>query len=146
MNKQIWVYYFCEINYELSLIRLNTTSTLNLIKSSFFQQYALLLGIIFIIELAVGIAACLFKADMSDLLNESMEKSLVRSTTDDLYAWDNVQRKLMCCGVTNPQDWVELSKDKKLRPSCCRPEFIDPNTSDCVNHDALYADKYYQVK
>lgn len=74
-----------------------------------------------------------------------MEKSIVRSSTDDLYAWDNAQRKLMCCGVTGPADWPDLSKDKAMRSSCCRPNFIDPNTNDCSTNDANYRDKYYQV-
>lgn len=95
--------------------------------------------------MAVGIAACLFKADLQDLLNKSLEKSLARSSADDLVAWDNAQKKLMCCGVDGPSDWVDLSKDRTVRPSCCRPSQTDESTGDCSRSAALFKDRYYQV-
>lgn len=101
---------------------------------------------VFIIELAVGIAACLFKADLDDLLRNSLKKSIERSSADDLIAWDNVQRKLMCCGVTNPEDWPELTKTSIIRPSCCQSHLIDTAVNDCKDHPANNGDKYYQVK
>lgn len=107
-------------------------------------QFAVLLAVIFIVELAVGIAACLFKADLQDHLNDSLERSIGRSDPDDLYAWDNVQRKLNCCGISGPADWADLSRDHVIRPSCCRPEQINQSSNDCSNSAALYKDRYYQ--
>lgn len=104
----------------------------------------MLLAIIFIIELAVGIAACLFKADLQDMLRESLEKTIQRSDADDLAAWDNAQRKLMCCGVTGPADWADLSRDHVMRPSCCVKSQINESTHDCANSPALYKDRYHQ--
>lgn len=102
------------------------------------------MGVVFLIELAVGIAACLFKADLDDFLHKSLEKSISRSDPDDIAAWDSVQRKLHCCGITGYDDWVELSK-KQIRPSCCRQDQIDDQTHDCSNRPANYPDKYYTV-
>lgn len=104
-----------------------------------------MLVIIFIIELAVGIAAAVFKSDLEMMLKDSLEKSITRSSTDDIAAWDNVQRKLMCCGVNGPSDWVDYSKNKTLRASCCKPELIDFNTKDCRLAVPLFQHKYFQV-
>lgn len=89
------------------------------------------LAIIFIIELAVGIAAIAFKSDLEMVLQNTLETSIKKSGADDVVAWDNVQRKLQCCGVNGPADWVDHSKNRTLRTSCCRPEHIDPETNDC---------------
>lgn len=107
-------------------------------------QYAVLLAIIFIIELAVGIAACLFKADLNDMLRESLVKTISRSDADDLATWDHTQRKLMCCGVDAPSDWADLGRDHVVRPSCCVKSLINEGTHDCSNSPALFKDRYYQ--
>lgn len=114
-------------------------------KTVIIPQFASLLGIIFIIELAVGIAACVFKADLEMVLKDSLGKSIVRSDTADIMAWDNVQQKLMCCGVNGPSDWVDYSRNKTLRASCCQAASTDFSTNDCKNSPALFQHKYYQV-
>lgn len=104
-----------------------------------------MLGIIFIVELAVGIAACLYKADLQMVLKDSLEKSITRSSPDDIMAWDNVQRKLMCCGVTGPSDWTRYSRNKTMRASCCIPKFLDQESQDCEPNPSLFAHKYNNV-
>lgn len=103
------------------------------------------MGIVFLIELAVGIAACLFKADLDELLQKTLKNSIVRSSEDDLDSWDGLQRKLMCCGVTGPADWVDSSRNGAIRSSCCRQIQIDTLTNDCSRSPANYNDKYFQV-
>lgn len=103
------------------------------------------MGIVFIVELAVGIAACLFKADLHDFLQKSLKKSIERSSADDLVAWDNAQKRLMCCGVSGPADWADFTETHSIRSSCCKPHFIDTNTNDCSNSAANFNDKYFQV-
>lgn len=66
-----------------------------------------MLAIIFIIELAVGIAAITFKNDLSDILNTQLRKSMMRQNKDDMMAWDTVQMKLMCCGIDGPKNWYD---------------------------------------
>lgn len=111
----------------------------------YYIQFAVLLGIIFIVELAVGIAACLYKADLQMVLKDSLEKSITRSSPDDIMAWDNVQRKLMCCGVTGPSDWKLYSRNKTMRASCCIPKFLEEETQDCESNPSLFAHKYNNV-
>lgn len=102
------------------------------------------LAIIFIMELAVGIAAIAFKSDLEMALQSRLEASIKNSDHDDVTAWDNVQRKLQCCGVNGPADWVDHSKNRTLRSSCCRPEQILPEDNDCRLSPPLFKDKYFQ--
>ncbi|XP_034106494.1 CD63 antigen [Drosophila nasuta] len=106
--------------------------------------YAVLLAMIFIIELAVGIAACVFKSDLEGMLKNSLMESIKRSNHEDNVAWDNVQRKLMCCGVDTPADWKAISLNKTLPASCCQPEFVDTAAGNCFDSPALGKDKFFQ--
>lgn len=49
-------------------------------QTTFFNQFAVLLGIIFIVEIAVGIAAITFKNDLRDILNHQLHKSMNRQS------------------------------------------------------------------
>ncbi|KAL5287892.1 TSPAN6 family protein [Megaselia abdita] len=106
--------------------------------------YAVLLAIIFVIEFAVGIAAAVFKSDLEMALKNTLRSTIERSSVDDLQAWDNIQMKLMCCGVDSPKDWGDLSKHRILRPSCCVKQAIDIATNDCRDSNFVGKDKYYQ--
>ncbi|XP_062134603.1 CD63 antigen [Drosophila sulfurigaster albostrigata] len=106
--------------------------------------YAVLLAMIFIIELAVGIAACVFKSDLEGMLKNSLMESIKRSNHEDNVAWDNVQRKLMCCGVDTPADWKAISLNKTLPASCCQPEFVDTAVGNCFDSPALGKDRFFQ--
>lgn len=66
-----------------------------------------MLAIIFIIELAVGIAAITFKNDLRDILNTQLRKSMMRQNKEDMMAWDTVQMKLWCCGIDGPKNWYD---------------------------------------
>ena len=103
------------------------------------------MAIIFIVELAVGIAASVFKGDLEMMVKNSLQDSIKRSNTDDTMAWDNIQSKLMCCGVDNPSDWRTMSANKTLPASCCRPQYIEEKIGHCRESPALGKDKYYQV-
>lgn len=53
--------------------------------------------IIFIIELAVGIAAAVYKKDFDDAFRDSLKMSMKnysKDSPDTLAAWDNVQTKV----------------------------------------------------
>ena len=103
------------------------------------------MAIIFIVELAVGIAASVFKSDLEMMVTNSLQDSIKRSNADDTMAWDNIQSKLMCCGVDNPSDWRTMSANKTLPASCCRPQYIEEKIGHCRESPALGKDKYYQV-
>ncbi|XP_015177858.1 PREDICTED: CD63 antigen isoform X1 [Polistes dominula] len=82
--------------------------------------FAAALLIIFVIELAVGIAAAVFKNDFSMAMKDTLKESMKNYTDEDKFAWDNVQNKLMCCGVDGPNDWSSTNAYiGTLPPSCC---------------------------
>lgn len=106
--------------------------------------YAALLAIIFIVEMAVGIAAIVFKKDLEMVINKSLEQSITRSNRDDIIAWNNIQQKLMCCGVNDPTDWTNISPNKTLPASCCMPKFIDQTVGHCFDLQVVGENKYFQ--
>lgn len=80
-----------------------------------------------------------------------------------MMAWDTVQKKLQCCGIDGPRNWFEKNETKegmKLKifvnlflkvdfqmsifilkavpASCCRPQYIDRETQNCLNAAPLY--------
>ncbi|XP_060528802.1 CD63 antigen-like [Cylas formicarius] len=81
------------------------------------MAFAACLLVIFIIELAVGIAAAVYKDDFHKGLKELMRDSMDRFETSesDRIAWNNLQKKMECCGVDRSTDWPE----HKRPLSCC---------------------------
>ncbi|XP_015110117.1 CD63 antigen [Diachasma alloeum] len=94
------------------------------------ENYTLLLAfagalvIIFIIELAVGIAAAVFRNNFSEVMKESLRYSMKNYSQSqaDKVAWDDVQMKLKCCGIESERDWIEAGVLERgsLPFSCCR--------------------------
>ncbi|KAG7208551.1 hypothetical protein KM043_014768 [Ampulex compressa] len=81
--------------------------------------FAAALLIIFVIELAVGIAAAVFKKDFSMAMKDTLKESMKNYTDADKQAWDNVQNKLQCCGVDGPSDWTASNRFFGAFPSSC---------------------------
>lgn len=110
------------------------------------MAFAVLLGIIFIVEIAVGIAAITFKNDLRDILNTQLQKSMTRQNKDDMMAWDTIQSKLMCCGIDGPRNWYDRNNGTAMGipTSCCKPQYIDQTTMNCHNAAPLYMDRLYQ--
>ncbi|CAL1681603.1 unnamed protein product [Lasius platythorax] len=81
--------------------------------------FAAALLIIFVIELAVGIAAAVFKNDFSMVMKDTLKESIKNYTEADRLAWDNVQKKLQCCGVDGPNDWGPANGFTSSFPSSC---------------------------
>ncbi|XP_043272453.1 CD63 antigen [Venturia canescens] len=101
--------------------------------------FAVALLLIFIVEMAVGIAAAVFKRDFEMILRNSMKDSLGNYTDADRVAWDKMQTNLECCGVDGPGDWEQLSISGITQPgflpqSCCKD--LRPNSS-CRSFDVL---------
>lgn len=106
--------------------------------------FAVLLGIIFIFELAVGIASIAFKADLEQAINRNLQTSIRRRSDADMMAWDPLQRRLKCCGVLGAKDWY-TTNNATIPVSCCRPDHIDYSIGDCKNAAAFYIDRYFSV-
>ncbi|KAM0731349.1 CD63 antigen [Formica fusca] len=98
--------------------------------------FAAALLIIFVIELAVGIAAAVFKNDFSMAMKDTLKDSMKNYSETDRMAWDNVQRKLECCGVDGPNDWTPSNGFTLTFPSsCCKH---DPQVICQVNDATVY--------
>lgn len=108
------------------------------------MAFAVCLGIIFIFELAVGIASIAFKSDLEQSINRSLQVSIQRRSQADMIAWDPLQRRLKCCGVLGAKDWY-TSNNATIPVSCCRPDHIDYTIGDCKNAASFYSDRYYAV-
>lgn len=85
------------------------------------MTFAVSLGIIFILEIAGGIAGFVLRDrienEITGLLNTSMDK--YNSGDKDLEkSWNDLQNEFHCCGATNKTDW-EHHNVTKIPDSCC---------------------------
>ncbi|KAG5323170.1 TSN6 protein, partial [Acromyrmex heyeri] len=102
--------------------------------------FAVALLIIFVIELAVGIAAAVFKNDFSMAMKNTLKESMKNYTETDKQAWNNIQKKLQCCGVDGPRDWIDNGAYSAgvIPSSCCDEtlsicQIVTANTEGCFN-------------
>ncbi|EGI68525.1 CD63 antigen [Acromyrmex echinatior] len=93
--------------------------------------FAVALLIIFVIELAVGIAAAVFKNDFSMAMKNTLKESMKNYTESDKQAWNNIQKKLQCCGVDGPRDWIIPSSCCDETLSIC--QIVTANTEGCFS-------------
>ncbi|KAL1140480.1 hypothetical protein AAG570_000412 [Ranatra chinensis] len=83
--------------------------------------FAVLLCLIFISEIAGGIASYIMKDDIYRMLETRMNSSL-KSYKMDVYntkTWDALQFDLSCCGVKSYNDWSSVISNGSLPHSCC---------------------------
>ncbi|XP_017478995.1 PREDICTED: CD63 antigen [Rhagoletis zephyria] len=85
--------------------------------------FSILLGLIFILELAAGISGYVLRSDASNLIETSLNDSLKSYNRKDptnsyTITWDYAQRAFGCCGVKNYTDWTDIY-DGEMPLSCC---------------------------
>ncbi|XP_075218180.1 tetraspanin 47F [Lycorma delicatula] len=120
------------------------------IKESYWMliAFAVLLLVIFIVEMAVGIAASVTKDEFSNAMRTSLKKSMSNYTINDLdrKAWDTVQRKLQCCGVDNPKGWITIFPNNNVPGSCCREPPVNANgfCSNTIDDHLVFQEGCYQ--
>lgn len=88
--------------------------------------FAVLLAVIFLIEVGAGIGAYSARKDVRGTLERHMERGLqnygrkeYRGVTE---TWNVVQHELKCCGAQEYRDWVNTtfsSTDGSVPDSCC---------------------------
>nr|XP_042897256.1 CD63 antigen [Parasteatoda tepidariorum] len=83
------------------------------------MTFGLLVFVIFVVELAGGISAYMYKGEVKDFLKQNMNDSLVQQKKDALQLWDEMQSKWKCCGVDGPQDYTNVGIT--IPKSCCEP-------------------------
>lgn len=79
------------------------------------MTFGILLFLIFIIEIAGGIAAYVNRGELEGFLKESMNSTIQQQQADAKKIWDEMQIKWECCGVDGPADYPE----GKVYDSCC---------------------------
>ncbi|OWA52790.1 putative CD63 antigen [Hypsibius exemplaris] len=107
--------------------------------------FAVLLSIIFVVELAGGIAAYVEKGRVQGYLADNLKANLGKynvtdNSTTGLY--DKTQRDGQCCGVDTYRDWYNnntfFNKTFGLRvpESCCNVALLPTNVTSCARKDA----------
>ncbi|XP_075581119.1 CD63 antigen [Pelecanus crispus] len=96
--------------------------------------FAVLLSIIFLVEVAAAIAGYVFKDKVRSVLEDGLWNAMHKYGEDRLLteAIDELQRDFTCCGANNYTDWatIEPFKTNDTVPrSCCRI-----NTTSCNVH------------
>jgi len=87
------------------------------------MTFAALLGIIFVLEIAAGIAAYVMRHQAEDFITKELNKNLPKYESDEgvMKAWDLAQKDFKCCGVNNYTDWSgKLNKTNDVPDSCCK--------------------------
>lgn len=86
--------------------------------------------------MAVGVAAIAFKADLDEAINRQLQLSIQRRSDKDMMAWDPLQRRLKCCGLSGPRDWY-TTNNSTIPVSCCRPDHIGKMIDDALRFGCL---------
>jgi len=111
--------------------------------------FAVLLGIIFLMEVGAGIAAYRLKNQVNDLIEVNMEKGMqnYNQTGYDgvTKTWDIVQREIGCCGTQEFRDWTNttFSEKSNVPDSCCLSDIAGCGNSVLTQNDANAAMKIH---
>jgi len=87
--------------------------------------FAVLLGVIFLMEIGAGVAAYKLKGQVNDLLYRNMEQGMQNYNETGFegvtHTWDGIQHELNCCGTEEYKDWsnVTFSLNDDVPDSCC---------------------------
>ncbi|OQV21208.1 putative CD63 antigen [Hypsibius exemplaris] len=86
------------------------------------MTFAVLLGFIFVLEFAGGIAGYVQKGKITGYLENNMAKSIKQynKTTGPAAVWDGLQMSSGCCGVRSYTDWKNSPTPPTVPESCCR--------------------------
>lgn len=96
--------------------------------------FAVLLTIIFILEIAGGIAGFVLKGKVGDTVTKYMGQTMDNNNTK---VWDEVQKDFQCCGIHNASDWTDHKRT--VPTSCCKV----PSAANCTTTGPLYTDGCY---
>lgn len=85
------------------------------------MTFSVIIFLIFIVELAAGISAYVFRNKLEENIKDAAKSSMEKYNSDksDKEFWDNIQMKYNCCGVDGPEDWNKTFAGGELPDSCC---------------------------
>lgn len=113
------------------------------------MTFAVLLGIIFILEIAAGVTAYTMRGNVKGYVKEALTDSMAaygNDTKDGITkSWDVAQVDFQCCGVHNYTEWADVLAVNEVPDSCCREGHQDEgcgkNIDKATANDKIYADK-----
>jgi uncharacterized protein YcsI (UPF0317 family) len=111
-------------------------------------MYAVILSILLVMEIIAGILVVVFRNDIQENLDKSMNETVKtlywrEENVGDTDAWDYTQKTLKCCGATvGPADWQNSyysNTTKNVVPdSCCVLEDVKAKSLEPVNRTACH--------
>jgi len=87
--------------------------------------FGILLLIIFVVEIAGGVTAYVYRGKFDDFLRDNMNKSIQQWKPDARVVWDEMQKELKCCGINNADDYN--MPNRTIPDSCCE-DTVEPGT------------------
>ncbi|XP_042304604.1 CD63 antigen [Sceloporus undulatus] len=94
--------------------------------------FAVLLTLIFLVEIAAAIAGYIFKDKVKTVIDEELRAEMKRYRNDSNIAktLDDLQKSYNCCGAFNYTDWFDVKEFQphSVPPSCCI------NGTDCTKN------------
>lgn len=87
------------------------------------MTFSILMGVIFVMELSVGIAGYILSDETTDVLTSNLNASMARynQSQELTEVWDQLQENLHCCGTHNYTDWYPILNNS-IPMSCCGSE------------------------
>jgi len=101
------------------------------------MTFAVLLGLIFILELAAGMAGYILRNELEQVIRthalDGMQHYNETYSVGVTDAWDRMQQDLHCCGITNYTDWQNntwFEHNNDVPESCCNDVLCDVGVRD----------------
>uniref|UniRef100_A0A0B8RY74 Tetraspanin n=1 Tax=Philothamnus irregularis TaxID=1899461 RepID=A0A0B8RY74_9SAUR len=92
--------------------------------------FAVLLTIIFLVEIAAAITGYIFKDKVKTVIKNEIQEEMNSYNSSGPNILDDLQRKYNCCGINSYTDWFNVTqlKPNKVPSSCCK------NGMDCTKN------------
>jgi len=98
--------------------------------------FAVLLFVIFLMEVAGGVAGYMMQQDIDSMLKQRMDSSMqdYNKNTEITNSWNVLQYDLKCCGTESLKDWEKVYTNGTIPYSCCPNNPVDePCSPDKAN-------------
>jgi len=113
--------------------------------------FAVLLGVIFLMEVGAGIAAYKLKTQVHHLVEKNMEKGMKNYNQTGhegvTKTWDVIQREIGCCGTQEFRDWsnTTFSERSNVPDSCCLSDIAGCGQNVLTQNDENAAKKIHTM-
>nr|XP_060619928.1 CD63 antigen [Anolis sagrei ordinatus] len=85
--------------------------------------FAVLLTLIFLVEIAAAIAGYVFKDKVKEIIDTEIKEEMKQYNNSDIHkALDDIQKTYRCCGASNYSDWFSVKgfEPDRVPQSCCK--------------------------